>query len=512
MKKWLQEFLKWFRPEPDAAHKEPFTLPAQASPPKSVSAAPSPATKERTMPAGPSVPISTAPGTVPAAEPSRVARRRPRTMKVHVGLDFGTSMSKIMVNPGGAGIQPLDVHDGSPGTPGFMVPTLIGAASGGRLLVGAEAQAHVEHDPTAFPLARFKMLVAGLVHSPFLDSRSWTTYQTRAARLFGSADIVHPETAAAVFIADTMRRVRYALEQRRLADEIDVVFNTCVPIDQAEHQGVKAAFDRVAAVAQRLYESFPIDIAPSMDWISEAGTLREAVRVEQGDATRLFVFPEAVASFATYKDSLSVREGNHALIDIGAGTTDVTILYVAKTNRHAPGTTWWAARSVPMGMGMIEDAVQDAMGSATVDQVTLHSALRSGKLDSLISQGLHRIWEETKFAWADAYDRYPGPERWSADFLRIFLAGGGADVPPARRVFSQTWLRRKEGERYPVEILPSPEDFAGLQGLPFHRLSVAYGLCRPGPALDAGVLPSLAPRIARVPASYRVEDPFDGPT
>jgi hypothetical protein len=439
-------------------------------------------------------------------------------MTVNVGLDFGTSVSKVMFNPGGAGIEPLDLQASPSGGPGFFVPSLITVAGGNTLLVGPDAQDHLQQEPDARGLTRFKMLVAGMADPKFLDAKAWKRYQKSVEGWFGSADALHPEVAASVFIADTMRRVRRSLEQRNLADELNIVFNTCVPIDQAEHLDVKTAFDRVAAVAQRLYEFFPLDHAPSMAWIDHAAALRETVKYEQNDATRLFVFPEAVASFATYKESLSRQEGIHALIDIGAGTTDVSILYLAIPKGTTAGTECWSARSVPMGMGMIEDDVLSALGgdgTPTVDQTELYALLRSGQHESrdvrpVLSRGLERIWNATLSTWAEAYRHYKGQERWSAKNVRIFLAGGGADVHQVRQTFCRSW--QKGWGPYPTETLPTPDDLAGVSGLPFHRLSVAYGLSRPGPDLDVGILPSLARYYDRAPVSYRVDDPFDGPT
>lgn len=497
MQKWLQEFLRWFRPDSVASPKASTTGTARKAAPEVDQRAP----------------VIAAP-----AAARRAARRRPATMTVNVGLDFGTSVSKVMFSAGGSGIEPLDLQSGASGNPGFFVPSLITVAGGKRLLVGAAAQDHLQQEPDAGGLTRFKMLVAGVADPKFLDAQAWKRYRKSVRGWFGSADAVHPEVAASVFIADTMRRVRLSLEQRNLADELNIVFNTCVPIDQAEHRDVKNAFDRVAAVAQRLYEHFPLDHTPSMAWIDQAAALRETVRYEQDDATRLFVFPEAVASFATYKESLSRQEGIHALIDIGAGTTDVSILYLAIPKGTTAGTECWSARSVPMGMGMIEDDVLnelDGDGTPTVDQTELYALLRSGQHESrdvrpVLSRGLERIWNATLSTWAEAYRHYKGQERWSAKNVRIFLAGGGADVHQVRQTFSRSWQRG--WGPYPTETLPTPDDLAGVPGLPFHRLSVAYGLSRPGPDLDVGILPSLARYYDRAPVSYRVDDPFDGPT
>lgn len=512
MKKWLQEFLKWFEPESGAARTAPTKKSAQpsglnATLPASTLGAPRGAPS-----AGPSAPASAAPLTEPTAATSRVVRRRPRTMKVYVGLDFGTSVSKVMFNAGGAGIRPLELPGASNGHPKFFVPSLVCVANGDRLLVGSDAHAHLSDNTSARALSRFKMLVAGMVDSRFLDERAYSRYQQCSKDWFGSADHLHPDVTAAVFIADTMRLVRKSLEEKQLADELDIEFNTCVPIDQVEHEGVKRAFDRVAAIAQRLYETTPSDQAPSLSWLDQAGALRTSVSCDQNESTRLFVFPEAVASFATYKESLSRQEGIHALIDIGAGTTDVSIIYLALPKTKTAGTQCWSARSVPMGMGMIEDAIFDALGEANLDQETLQTLLRSGKLDSLLTSGLQRIWDATESTWSEAYGHYPGQGRWSARRVRVFLAGGGAEFRPAQQVFSRSWKWKNSWGPYPVEVLPTPDDFAGGQSLPFHRLSVAYGLCRPGPDLDVGILPTLAGYYPRPPASYREEDPFDGPT
>ena len=67
----------------------------------------------------------------------------------------------------------------------------------------------------------------------------------------------------------------------------------------------------------------------------------------------VFAVPEAVASFASYLVSLRKREGLHAIIDLGEGTTDLSICNLFLDTGKIK-TYWYAARNLPKGTIRIE--------------------------------------------------------------------------------------------------------------------------------------------------------------
>lgn len=458
----------------------------------------------------------------PLGAPDIQRRRIPRAT-VQVGIDFGTSTTKVLYRVLGQRTQAIRaplLASGHNASPAFFVPSLLAIGADGSLWAGSQADAHLRDKPWDSGLSRFKMLVAGCANPAFLDDVAWNRYRAHVVAALGDDQALSPEIAASVFLAHVMRETRQRLQVEVEADELDLLFNICVPIDQAEHADVHRAFQRVIACAQWLYDTRTKSERPSLQWVDSANEHFASLKYDAADdRTRVFLIPEAVASFATYQSSLSHREGIHALIDIGAGTTDVSIAYLAVPRHDVPRAQWWSARSVPHGMGRIEDEIARTITGHSSDRVCtrkdLFAALEvNGEapawMPSIVAEQMQRLWELTESAWREGYGHYPGQSRWSKGKVNVFLAGGGAQLSLAKAVFSQSWM--KKWGPYPTSTLPAPDGKLEYAGVPFSRLSVAFGLCKTLPELGDIVLPSAAHFHGRSESITRPSDGFDGPT
>jgi hypothetical protein len=91
------------------------------------------------------------------------------------------------------------------------------------------------------------------------------------------------------------------------------------------------------------------------------------------------------------------------------------------------------------------------------------------------------------------------------------VTGGACTLPFVEEVFAESWMNGpglNNWGPYPTAALPRPDNFDDDGGrIPFHRMSVAYGLAHPIPewGIDAGgyVLPddcpdNTPPRLERV--------------
>src|SRR5260370_14773351 len=72
--------------------------------------------------------------------------------------------------------------------------------------------------------------------------------------------------------------------------------------------------------------------------------------------------PESVGQVVCYLVSLKKRPGIHAVLDFGAGTTDVSIFNLSLPRREQPTTWWYAARNIPRGTAHLERMVADYLG------------------------------------------------------------------------------------------------------------------------------------------------------
>jgi len=444
-------------------------------------------------------------------------RRASSTVIVQVGIDFGTSSTKVMfarLDSERRVAEAIDFAHGLQGVPLYSIPSVAAFDSSGELLLG-DAAARAMGDRIATDgLTRFKMLAAGACDTRYLDPYSDRRFRAHVAAALGNETACTAEALSATFLAFVMRRVRRLLESQFSEQGISLIFNTCVPIDQREHGRVSATFERIIGVAEAIESSSTSDSGSAREWLEQAVALLGQNPVPE--AKFVFLIPEALALTAGYLASLAKSPGLHAIVDIGAGTTDVSIMYL--TNSRSSGTTsvWYAATSVPSGASHIELHVRELLekigaphAPADVVRTLSDRSLRTGEMTNGVRRQLEMIKLKTAEAWAQAYRRRKSGSEWTGERVRVFLAGGGALIPEAIETFRDSWVQSFGS--YPCTPLPDPEGFDSLQrARPFVRVAVAYGLTIPAPELGEYILPSDAPDDSPPKAPRREYERWDG--
>jgi len=431
----------------------------------------------------------------PRTDTPAIQRRRER-VRIQVGLDFGTSSTKATFRQLGLAsqkVQPLLFHKGSALYPEFCLPSLGAFDTRGRLLLGTDAAEYLSTRAWGEGLTRFKMLVAGQEDSRYLDKDCLARYQAHLQTTLGNHELCPPAALAAVYLAHVMRLVRRRIQKKVRAESLDLSFNTCVPIDQREHSKVLAAFQRIVATAEWLDRSRPPEEPGQRAWVDLAMQTLPAIAYDETN-------PEAVASVASYLVSLQKRSGLHALVDIGAGTTDLSIFNLSISRTFGTTSFWYAARSIPLGTGQIEERVareleDDSKGRADPDEVgaLLRSTNATTKYYKAIKGEVDTIWSRSKKGWGEAFGHLRTESEWRGEKVQVFLAGGGSLLPQTVPRFRECPFMERWGP-YPCEVLPEPDDYDNLKGAaPFSRLSVAFGLSTPVPELGAYVLPADSP-------------------
>lgn len=437
----------------------------------------------------------------------RVSRQ---SLRVQVGLDFGTSTTKVMYSVRNRGEKqhlPLDLKHDIPGLPSYLLPSVATFDRAGRLLLGHRASNALAGIEWSSGLSNFKVLLAGRHEARYLDKWVDARFREHVKKAIGDDANCSPDALTAAYLAYVMLRTRRILELELGGDQaLDIAFNTCVPIDQRENNLVLKAYQRVCGVAEKL-----VDLAsPGTDlksgWLDTA--MKSLAEGEIARAERLFVVPESVAAVSAYTTSLARSDGLHALVDIGAGTTDVSIFRLYQSQSQGLTSQWLSARSIPIGTAHIEQRVADAlteqMGGETVDREHVLAAMmgRSGTLsagEKAIRDGMQDIWHKSTKGWADAYGKLKKESFWRGPTVKVFLAGGGGLIPVARKFFAESWQRG--WGPYPCEVLPNPDGWSKPgQGASFARLCVAYGLCIPVPELGNFTMPSETDDLTPTPA------------
>lgn len=439
-------------------------------------------------------------------------RRSITSLRIQVGLDFGTSVTKLLYRvQGQAGqtVQVLGIGHELPGVPEFFVPSLVAISKKGELLLGHLAARALHGADWRAGISGFKMLVAGREDPRFLDADMDARYQAHLKTGTGNDARFTPAAIAATYLAYVMRRARLALAREFPGYSLDVSFNTCVPIEQREHP-VSNLFERLFQVAERL-DVETRQTAKTTWWADEAERLLKA-DASPIEHSRVFVVPEAVAAVAAYLTSLSRADGLHALVDIGSGTTDVSIFHLATNRSTGLQSTWLSAKSIPLAATHIENEIASALrANAYSDPITRDVVLACmsgddalGQLSSgAVERSLAAIWNESTDAWRDAYPKLKGESFWTRDRVRVLLAGGGGLVPTAKSVFAHSWYRG--WGPYSCQVIPDPGADANKSStrVPFARICVAYGLTIPVPELGDYVLPGDAPNMTPPPLPRR---------
>lgn len=436
----------------------------------------------------------------------QVIRRKQKKAHLQVGLDFGTSATKVVYSQlGRRGSRVINFNHNLPNYPNYCLPSLGAIDDSGKLLLGIEAAKFLSDKEWDLGLQRFKVIVAGnhdlsfkdhLSHEKFyayLKSRGYDTQFT-------------PERLTAIYLAYTMNRCRCIIEslpEYRDA-ELDIAFNICMPIDHIENNILNSVFEKIFSLAERIEQ----DWRKSGKDFDPLGASYDLENKSYELEKRVFAVPEAVAAMASYLISLRKEEGLHAIIDLGAGTTDVSICNLSILSGESTNY-WYAARNIPKGTINIERIIASfikgcAKGSLCtccdvynyLNNIRINgfhamaSDENNKQLRATILNEISSLRDSKEYyqTWGSAYKRLKKQTKWEK--VEIFLCGGGANLPHVEDVFSRPWWKNIQ-TNYAVGRLPTPDDYdAGESGAPFERMAVAYGLARPSPEFEDYVLPA----------------------
>jgi hypothetical protein len=393
---------------------------------------------------------------VAAGEPT--ARRR----RVTVGLDFGTSSSKCCFLEEGPGKR-------------FTALAFQGNA-GTRLLYNTilvHTEDTLEFGPDLTPtreqicVRSFKMCLlcqarneggGGSLSCPRC-SRQRPGHFLLGQRWLSAEDI--STLYLSVVLGEALLAIQNGLGVG--ASSLRVNVNAAAPLDQLQEFGsVGEYFDRCFFYALRLAESG----SPRRRWqVDEALRRLAEVRREALPDTSLSptrVFPETHAAITAYTLLPQSEKGLYAIVDIGAGTTDVSFFWLQKD--EAKTAAWYyAAGTESVGM----DDVDRALAPVFDDVADVRAAREAMSRDALARQAkriapiekrayLHyaRIYgvatnvDQRDWAWCD---------RGVCQF-RLFLVGGGSLCGPMvsklRRVPPKgtTWVAKPERLTVPTKM------------------------------------------------------------
>lgn len=412
-------------------------------------------------------------------------------VRLSVGLDFGTHSTKVAYFQFGAGarvIRPLRFQHGLAHWPEFTLPA-VGLIRNSRLVWGAEAAAELDRRPWNEGIRRLKVLLAGIGDPASAEDSAREEYSRELEREGVDQVVWRPEHVASAALAVQVAEVHRLLRSLYPGRQLDAQFTIAVPIDHVQNSTVLGLYHQVENTSQQLLSDDGTLRVSVEDLVSVAADeFPRAGRDERPDG-RLYTLPEAVAQIASYLTSLEATAGVHGVVDIGAGTTDVSVFRLDRPERHVQECYWYSALAIPRASTFVHRAVAEMLPPETGSRLTEMDLVRecAARQDRAV-EALERIRTMTKRAWASAYGHLKKETVWRG--CPLFLCGGGALLPGADAVFRQCWVR--QWPPHELRDLPTPSDYRG-DGVPFRRMAVAYGLAIPKPEHGGFVLPKDAP-------------------
>jgi hypothetical protein len=400
-----------------------------------------------------------------------VPHRRGVETDVVVGLDFGTSSAKVVIQtPYKLSRRAVPVDFGPLGhrISRYLLPVRLAVDSHGRTTLAAEPGATSREE-----------LKVELMRQGSDDDIAW----------------------ASIFLALVLREARgYFLRTQEVdygPDRLKWAFNLGIPSAGYDDEPIKDRFGRAARAAWSLSLS------------AEPPTLERALatvgsRASESQDVPIAVIPEVAAEVVGYARSPQRREGLHLMLDMGASTLDVSAfcLHRPDTDDHYEilkadvqplGLLSLHRRRIEAAAGLkpYDDLPTDPIEPLPEWKSTHPRAAELEACDSAYVDACSVVLYRTLHDLRRTRD--PFSPRWG-DGLPIFICGGGAAAAATKRIvaLADTTARRNWDQYAGLrrELLPNPESLltsrAKVSVEEFGRIAVAYGLS--SPVTDIGII------------------------
>jgi hypothetical protein len=432
------------------------------------------------------------------------------TKRIIVGVDFGTSTTKVMYRPVELGglTRLIDFVHGHRKFPSYAMPSSIRVDSEHRLWFGAVAengegqvfrsfkvcvacqvgaivcrgcsQNNMEKD--VLPLGRFADSRFGFIpaHELMVYYLAWLLQEVD--NIIGKA---FGESVTSELQYNLGVPVSHLNAKPELVDRFEWILHTAVAIRGKIQQGISVTEARAS-----LIDALPTSILP------------------QPGYRRHHALPETSAAAMWLQKTFNDSDlTNYMLLDIGAGTTDITIYRYSQVNPD--GMPIYAANSIPVAADNIDFktiqwfAQQFGLAIENSSQfpiVLLHEirhrkeflskedtsleAILSNRIIALDKQTYVKdivkphaesIFRAASETFSEAYQRARHVSHWPK--IKIVLLGGGSRILGMKQYVKEHHLRNFMEQHLVEPRIPANMEAADVND--FQLLAVAYGLSFP---------------------------------
>lgn len=506
------------RPEPKVGEKPPEQIPMPR--------AEKPGLREQIVSARPLAEI---------LQPAKAKEKR----HIIVGLDFGTSSTKVLYrNLEKEKVYPVEFNHSMNGYSNFMFPSIVSLLHG-NLRFGTE----LENSASRLFLSLKRCM--GCQAGVFLN-KSCPYYEDRD-RCFSLADKDGTELHVPVkymcawYLGYVLKHVKQLIK-RKYGEKYDIelIYNLGIPIDHYENQQCKKLFSDTFAVAERLSEKMEDGVSFSELCETTEHRFKHVDEIDE-DQICTYVFTETIAAVVSdVLDSSYEGEEKHAIIDVGAGTTDITVLVLPsiEARRGAQKFCVYHAETFPIGADDIDRKILDRLekthkiigkrssclhairtakqgtGAGNSLKVILGEksySLPNGEYSKIVDNIANDIYEDYRQAWWKAYQKEKREKFWRG--LTLFRIGGGNRIEGiSKRLGESLPLSDRPQEvihkklRLPENLTTNSQNGENWVKDNYDLFAIAYGLtlCQTGWRADDVILsdrirPLPQPTVIRMP-------------
>ena len=462
----------------------------------------------------------------PIIESFFVESQKATRPSVILGVDLGTSFSKVVRRLGSDDVKPVcfgkDVHR----LTDYLVPSVV-AFESGNIVTGFNA---IASDGNA--ISNFKMCLA-------CESQKSGGCGIARCSLTSWHLELFPEPAkgeetkfiSALFLADLITQTKQSVlkELRTTISETVVpkwTANFAVPDSFIEQSDIANAFQEVFRTAWLMSGIFlNATVKRTTETLFDCYSAAHAFALEsmQNLSDEEFgcsPYPEIGAEIASIVMSKTSEMGLYAFVDVGGGTIDASIFRYFRDGEDAKRPPYAADVSNEIGAAQLEirassesgypgggysiphlksvKETYDSFGSSKQEELSAEFGFLEKAAAEVQAEATNHLRKVLK----NAFIKESRLDRWQD--LRLIIGGGGAHLRCYRHAAVDGFSLYQDGDKKApdtTQTLPLPDDF-DLRGLPtqdYLRFAVAYGLSYPiGDLPDPDFCKDVEP-VAQIP-------------
>ena len=433
---------------------------------------------------------------------------------INVGIDFGTSGTKVIFRDIiGRKSWVLEFENDLTGYSDYVFPSSIRIIDG-AIYFGAEAE---KRAPKGSGIRSFKICMvceSGGI-SPSACSLTFDKRLHPEPKVFNfplednKIISMSPLKLGTFFLGHVIRRAKDKITKMfsELYD-LQITYNMCVPVNFVINKKVLNSFNHCLFLAYHLSE-----VARDGSNLKDLDEYYKILdinycRIPSAEKRQTFVQPETVAGIFQYMMSPRTDEGLYAIVDIGAGTSDISFFRLSKISGEM-ALSIYEAQTHLIGANEVDNAllrfladrraIPNEVGATTRNEwlqkirtlkerngETSHKIRTATGEFTITSEDFERICTPvgekvfTKYqeTWRNAYRKETSESKWEK--YDLFLIGGGSKIRSInKKLEKKPWERIQKINRC---ALVSPTDLIMESGLSenshetFQRLAIAYGL------------------------------------